>query len=194
MQLSPTSPSCHCPDIPGKVAAYSWTKNLSIIPGEDPFDAIFRPSFWGAYRPPDRINDCLRPFAATASVFLHSEWSPYHLLTLLSRNPPPYGFVLDNNRRADTGGVSCIINPEDRIPTTIAATVARTCRKKITGKTRLYVRRDFPLELGNTAKRGERRWRRGRRHEEDEKKVKRSFPCGKYDSLPARDVDRESLD
>lgn len=108
MQLSPTNPSCHCPSILEK-AAYSWTKNLSIIPGKDPFDAIFRPSSWGTYRPPDRINDCLRPFAATASVFLHSEWSP-HPLTL-SRDPPPYGFVLDNNRRADTGGVSCIINP-----------------------------------------------------------------------------------
>ena len=87
-----------------------------------------------------------------------------------------------------------------RIPTTIAATIARTCCKKTTGKTRLYVREDFPLELRDwgiprnrerrqamvavTVARG--RWLK--------KKVKRSFSCRKYDSLPARDVDREFLD
>lgn len=35
-----------------------------------------------------------------------------HTATTSVRNPPsPYGFVLDDNRRVDTG-VSCIINPE----------------------------------------------------------------------------------
>lgn len=143
MQLSPTSPSYHCPGIAGKVAAYSWTKNLSIIPSKDPFHATFRPSFWGTYRPPDLINDCLRPFAATASVFLHSP------LTTHSHHCPETLHHTDLSSTIIDGRIpaaSRALSIPSRFPTTIAATVARTCRKKITGKTCLYVRGDFPLE------------------------------------------------
>lgn len=162
-----------------------------------------RPS-GATHRPPDRINDCLRPFAATASVFLHSEWDPFHHpLTPPSRNPPHHTDLSSTIIDGRIPAASRALSIPDRIPATIAATVARTCRKKTTGKTRLYVRGDFPLELGNTAK-----WGEEEEEEEEEavataaaaaavaattearrrwlkKKVKRSFPCGKYDSLPA---------
>lgn len=83
------------------------------------------------------------PPQAFFSIAIRSLRYPLTPLSRILRHTDLSSTIIDGRIPAE----SCALSIPSKIPTTIAATAARTCRKKTSGKTRLYVREDFPFEV-----------------------------------------------